>query len=408
MKMKSCLLLSVAVICMAMNIRVFGQTFQVIHTFTGMDGDAPLAGLTLDRAGNLYGTTFHGALGNGVAFKMSHHGSGWVFNPLYIFHGGDDGAFPTARLIFGPDGTLFGTTSSGDGICGGEGCGRVFNLGPPATFCRTVLCFWRETVIHNFTGFDGSDPMAEITFDQSGSAYGSAAQGGAHGVGVIYELVQSGGGWTESILYSFNVIDGLSPQSPLTLDASGNLYGTTNGGGDLSCGTIGCGTVFKLTPSGSGWTLITLHVFTDQNDGGYPQGGLILDQAGNLYGTAPFGGVHSGGVAFEVAPSGTLSVIYSFAAGATPYAGLTSDAAGNLYGTTALGGAFGRGSVYKLTSGNGTWTYTSLHDFSGGSDGSGPQGVVTIDGAGNLYGTAAAGGSACAPNGCGVVWEITP
>jgi uncharacterized repeat protein (TIGR03803 family) len=249
--------------------------------------------------------------------------------------------------------------------------------------------------------------MAEIIFDQSGNAYGSAAQGGANGAGVVYKLVQSGGSWTETVLHSFNINDGLSPQSPLILNRIGDLYGTTYEGGILSCGMFGCGTVFELVPSGSGWTLNPLYSFRDQNDGGFPVGGLIFDQAGNLFGTAPFGGVNGGGVVFEITSSG-FSVIYSFAARATPWGGLSIDAGGSLYGTTLYGGASQDGSVYKLTQTNGICTYTSLHDFTGGSDGRNPRGIVVFDSTGNLYGTAALGGNSCAPNGCGTVWEITP
>src|SRR5271157_3274072 len=132
------------------------QTYTVIHNFTGgQDGSHPYAGLTIDRGGHLYGTAANGAAGYGTVFKLSHQDSGWVFNPLYSFKGGNDAAYPGARVIIGPDGSLYGTALGGGTGCGGVGCGAVFNLRPPATACKTALCSWAETVIHRFAGDDG-------------------------------------------------------------------------------------------------------------------------------------------------------------------------------------------------------------------------------------------------------------
>ena len=228
--------------------------------------------------------------------------------------------------------------------------------------------------------------------------------GGSGDQGAVYELTPSGGGWSENVLYSFpgGASDGYFPQSGVALDNIGNLYGTTYYGG-----TYGAGTVYRLTPSGSGWAENILYNFQAGDDGGYPFGGLIFDQFGNLYAATPTGGSGGGGTVFELTPSDgnwTFSVLYSFSAGTGPYGSLTMDAAGNLYGTTFTVGAYGYGSVFKLTFSGGGWSATDLHDFTGGSDGGNPFGNVTLKPNGKLYGTASGGGA----YGLGVVWEITP
>jgi len=396
------------------------QTYQVLHNFTGgADGAVPEAGLTMDQAGNLYGTAnTNGAGGWGTVFKLSHKGSAWVFNPLYSFAGGNDGAGPFDRVIFGPDGSLYGTTyyGLGNGCAEGHGCGTVFDLKPYLTTCRTALCGWQETVLYSFTGGgDGAHPfLGDLIFDRAGNLYGTTLYGGAYGQGEVFELAASNGGWTESVLYSFTGgSDGAVPYTGLIFDNVGNLYGTTSFGGDLGCDVYneGCGTVFQLTPSGSGWTENVLYSFQNRNEGGYPWGGLIFDQAGNLYGTTVLGGTGNGGTAFELTPSKgavpwAFELVYGFSGDGNygSVGGLAMDPSGNLYGTTLEDGAYGAGSVFKLTPSSGGWTYTSLHDFTGGSDGMGPVSNVTFDVEGNLYGTAELGGA----YGNGVVWEITP
>jgi uncharacterized repeat protein (TIGR03803 family) len=382
------------------------QTYNVIHTFTGGgDGGNPEAGLTMDQAGNLYGTaSVGGGSGNGTAFKLSKKGSGWVFTPLYSFQGPPDGATPEARVIFGPGGSLYGTT-----YFGGGGVGTVFSLKPYPTACKTALCGWQGTVLYSFTGGnDGRNPaLGDLIFDQAGNLYGTTSDGGAYGYGTAFELVPSQGGWTEKILYSFTGgNDGSQPFAGLIFDNAGNLYGTTVYGG-----TYGWGTVYELTPSGSHWKVNVLYAFQGENDGGYPFGGLIFDQSGNLYGDTWSAGQDNGGTVFELAPSNgswTYSVIYNFD-GSGMYgsaASLVMDGAGNLYGTTLNDGhgPYGSGNVFKLTPSGGGWTYTSLYDFTGGSDGAEPISNVIFDANGNLYGTTYYGGV----NNNGVVWEITP
>lgn len=379
------------------------QTYSVLHTFTGgMDGEVPEAGLTLDRAGNLYGTASSGGHGYGTVFKLAHKGSGWTFNPLYSFGGGTDGAYPVAGVIFGGNGTLYGTTSEQ-----ALGLGTVFNLRPSASACRAALCPWEQTVLYHFQGGtgDGYNPgYGDLIFDAAGNLYGTTTNGGANHAGIVFELTPSGGGWTENVLYNFGAgTTGIYPYTGVIFDKAGNLYGTTYEGGLTSYGTV-----YQLTPSGSNWTESTLHNFQEATDGALPFGGVIFDQAGNLYGTTVTEGPDGAGTVFKLTPSNgtwTLTVLHSFAGSDYgPWGGLTMDAAGNLYGMTYADGAHNFGSVFKLAPSGGGWTYTDLYDFTGGNDGGYPIGNVALDANGNLYGTASVGG---AP-GYGVVWEITP
>ncbi len=382
------------------------QTFQVIHNFAGRpDGGDPIAGLTMDAAGNLYGTTLGGGSlhGYGSVFKLAHRGSGWVLTPLHDFTGtvNGDGQYPWAGVTFGPNGTLYGTTMQG----GYPDYGTVFNLQPPPKTPASVFYPWTETVIHSFYEFgnEGSNPYyGKLVFDQAGNLYDTTVYGGAHGVGAVYELTPSDGGWTESVIYSFGEggNDGTGPWSGVIFDQAGNLYGTT-------FWSSGWGTVYELTPSGSGWTEQILHNFQNGNDGAWPIGGLLLGPSGNLYGTTSTGGINGGGTVFELQPTQggwTYTLLYSFTGQGGPEASLTMDAGGSLYGTTYYDGAYGWGSIFKLTPSNGGWTYTSLHDFTGGNDGSRPISDVIFDGQGNLYGTASLDGA----NRQGVIWEITP
>src|SRR5271166_258725 len=227
------------------------QTFNVIHTFTGAgDGGSPSAGVTFDKAEkNLYGTTYYyGTHGYGAVYQLKQKQGKWTVNPLYSFAGGKDGAYPQARVIFGPDGSLYGTTDEG----GSSNLGTVFKLRPPASACKTALCAWTETELYAFKGSaDGAYPgLGDLLFDQGGNIYGTTVNGGSpHNIGVVYELTPSGPSWTESVLYSFSGNDGATPWSNVTFDSAGNLYGTTDVGGLYSSGTA-----FQLMPSMGGWT----------------------------------------------------------------------------------------------------------------------------------------------------------
>jgi uncharacterized repeat protein (TIGR03803 family) len=380
------------------------QTLTELYSFSNNDvGLNPTAGLIIDQAGRLYGTSYgEGTQDYGTVYRLSRAGSDWTVMPLYNFRGGTDGAHPVAAVAFGPNGTLYGTTSEG----GNGDNGTVFNLRPPASICKTVFCPWTETVLYRFTG--GSDGgfggfllnyADALVFDQGGNLYGTTPSGGAYGYGVVFKLTQSGGSWTESVLWSFTGgNDGANPVSGVIFDSAGNLYGTAESGG-----THGDGVVYELSPSESGWTQATLYSFGGE-DNPYPFGGVTMDAQGDLYGTT--GGLFTGGEAYELSQAdGNWAVTRRqiFSAYDGPFDTPTLDAEGNLYGTIEFGGAGGFGEVFKLTPSGGGWIYTHLYDFNG-DNGLAAVGGVVLDANGNLFGTTVAGGE----YGDGNVWELTP
>lgn len=379
-----------------------GQTYTVIHNFTnGAGGASPWTGLTTAASGSFYGTTFSaGVHGDGIVFNLRHSGSGWIFTPLYSFAGGMDGVNPWGKVAVAIDGSLYGSTYLGGiGSCYGLGCGTVFHLTPSLTAPKTALSPWNETVLYRFTGLsDGGNPQGDLTFDQAGDVYGTATQDGS-GAGVVYQLTPLGDNWVETVLYSPTGDSSLN--GGVILDRSGNLYGE-------DCG----GDVYELSPSATGWKAQILYSFNGGSDGQCPYGGLIMDGSGNLYGSTIESGDGEGGTIFELTPGNggwTLHLLYSLTYTGTgqfpgPWDRLVMDAAGNLYGTAHLGGEYGIGSVFKLTPSNGAWSYTSLHDFTGGNDGGYPKSNLVLDAEGNFYGTASTGGT----YGQGVIFEITP
>jgi uncharacterized repeat protein (TIGR03803 family) len=398
------------------------QTFTVIHNFTGgADGSNPQS-LIVGPGGNLYGPTFAGAAGFGGVYELKHNGTGWTFNPLYNFAGGNDGAGP--QFLTFNNGILYGTTQSGGG--GGScptnnypGCGTVFKMTPHATFCPSFSCAWTETTLYRFTGAaDGWAPRAPVF--NMGNIFGTTAYG-AHsgcafgdGCGVVFELSPSGGNWTENTLYSFTgEADGGNPDDgSATFDSAGNFYGTTVIGGSSACGTV-----FQLSRSGSGWTENVIHNFAGASDGGGPYSGLISDSSGNLYG-ATYGGSTFGSCAgadatvFEfVNSSGVLTYTRIYDFGCTqcgPLRAPVMDSAGNLWGAAEKAGPLGYGMVFELTFSNNMWTLHDVHDFTGGADGAYPI-EVAFDASGNLFGIAYEGGTSTGcSGGCGVVFEITP
>jgi uncharacterized repeat protein (TIGR03803 family) len=251
-----------------------------------------------------------------------------------------------------------------------------------------------------------------VTFDAAGNAYGTTYSGGANGHGTIWKLSRNGSQWVESILYNFNGAgDGSGPEAGVILDAAGNLYGTATMGGDLTCAAgQGCGTVFELSRSGSGWTENTLYTFEDNTLGFDPFPGLVFDASGNLYASTALESLGYAGNILQFQDLNgiwTPSILTTLRGNVGPDSALTIDAHGNLYGTTEAGGAHFEGSVFELSPQNGSWVYTDLHDFHI-DDGWRPVGGVTLAPNGNLYGTAAQGGTGSCFNGCGVVWEITP
>lgn len=390
------------------------QTFTVIHDFSGTDGYSPYATLTLDTAGNLYGTTAASLTGEGTAFSLKPSHGGWVLNTLVAFSGGDDGGYPYGGVVFSPSGALYGTTTYG----GLLGYGVVYSLRPPNTVCKSVICGWTETVVHSFSGSDGNGPYLEnLVFDHSGNLYGTTSNGGVSNHGVVFQMTRSGGTWNEIVLHSFlGGNDGSFPASGVIVDAAGNLYGTTGQGGGSGCGGTGCGTVYQLSPSGSGWKETILYSFQGGNDGQNPYGGVILDPSGNLYGTTSDGGSGGSGTVFELSPASgnwTFALLYSLSGGccAGSLGNLAMDGAGNLYGTAYSTGDGLSGSVFKLKRSDSGWTYITLHNFGyRGPDGDLPVGGPTVDANGNVYGTTSDGGThSCGFEvTCGVVWEITP
>jgi uncharacterized repeat protein (TIGR03803 family) len=436
------ILAALAMVLMLPGDAVAASNCKVLHSFTrNTDGKFPQATLVFDGAGDLYGTTYFGGefrtncdhLGCGVVFRLApNSGGNWTESVLYSFAGGKDGLGPQAGLILDGAGNLYGTTVAGGDLneCSHFGCGVVFKLAPNSNGS------WTESVLYKFTGgADGSGPFAGLIFDGAGNLYGATASGGllagscsTFGCGVVFKLTpNSNGSWTESVLYRFTGgSDGFGPSSDLIFDAAGDLYGTTVEGGDSNCGgKFGCGVVFKLAPNVSGsWSETVLHRFSWSRDGAFPDGGLVFDGVGDLYGTTASGGNSHDcfgdgcGVVFKLTPNadGTWaeSVLKRFAGskgGADPFAGLIFDMAGNLYGTTPQGGetkdcngGAGCGVVFELTpNSNGSWTERVLHVFNGHPAANAYGGLV-FDKAGNLYGTT----GNCAGGCGGVVFEVTP
>lgn len=399
------------------------QNFNVIHNFTlGSDGGGPLVGLALDPSGNFYGTTgYGGTTGNGTVFKLRNTNSGWVLTPLYEFQGGSDGATSNAPLSIAADGELYGDTLYGGGAAN---CGILFKLQPPPAAVPNATGYWNESILHSFTGgtTDGCSPASSLTWDHAGNIYGTTQVGGAYGqqqnglgYGIVYEVSPFGSGWTENVAYNFQGgSQGNDPlYSPVTFDNAGALYGTVNGGGYFggACATIGCGVVYKLTNSGGSWSESVLYAFRDGTDGEFPNTGVILDAAGNIYGGAGTGGSGQGGTIFELTPSGgnwTFNLLDSLQEGSGGAQGVETplifDSQGNLWGVTNDDGLYSLGTLFKLTHTDNGWTYTDLHDFTGGNDGAYPVGPLVFDSQGNVYGVAILGGT----DGAGVIFQFTP
>jgi uncharacterized repeat protein (TIGR03803 family) len=284
---------------------------------------------------------------------------------------------------------------------------------------NVVFAQYTESVLATFGAdfSDGALATGSLAVDASGNFYGTLNSGGNNGYGTVYEASPTSSGYNVSILYRFSLTDGASPAGGLIIDAAGNLYGTTSSGGDNFQGTV-----FELSPSSSGWTFKTLYFFTGSADGGEPAGALVFDASGNLYGTTVGGGAFDSGTVFKLSPSSsgwTEEAIYSFTGGADgqyPSSTLVFDASGNLYGTANRGGSQsgslctlegGCGTVFRLSPGT-TWTFSTLLTFLG-NRGANPSGGVILDAAGNLYGTTTRGGSCTlSTHGCGVAFKLTP
>ena len=326
----------------------------VMHRFLTKtnDGDNPRGGFVEDAAGNLYGTTIEGGAGNsGTVYKLTPKGSETI---LWSFKAGADGAGPYGDLVWDKKGNLYGTTIGGGEAPNCTNCGTVFRLAPDGT----------ETVLHAFNSYpgDGAEPIAAPIRDRQGNLYGTTYDGGnkscgQYACGTVFKVAPDG---TETMLYAFcnkaNCADGAAPGGALIMDKDGNLYGTTTAGGRSACsdeGYPGCGTVFRLTPSGKETVLFS---FDGGGQGAYPYSSLISDDGGNLYGTTDLGGAYGQGAVFKLSANGKETVLYSFTGGtdgAEPLTGLT-ESGGYLCGTATEGGdhacydGHGCGTVFRL------------------------------------------------------------
>jgi uncharacterized repeat protein (TIGR03803 family) len=410
----SLILLAAAATSFVMGPPAMAQEEKILHNFpiaNGLDGYAPIGGVTFDANGSLWGTTsLGGAYGGGVVYKLYSPNGPWSaeqivhsFNP-----NSEDGFSPYSGVIIGLKdgfyrGNVYGTTREG----GAHGAGTAYELS------QLPGGAYSEKILHSFNGngTDGANPVSNLVFDSKGNLYGTALGGGSEGVGAVFELMpETGGTWSEKILHSFsnNGADGSSPWSTLILDASGNLYGTTSSGGAYSCGIV-----FELTPRAKGsWTETIVHSFADDStDGCGPQAGLVVDRFGTLYGTTNAGGTYGYGTLYNLTQAGgvwTETILHNYASngdGAYPSLGaLCIDGQGYPVGTTTNGGS-GLGTLEYLGTALGgglegvVW-HTFEHD---GVDGYYPFAGVTLDFFGNPYGTTGAGGS----GGGGTVYEVT-
>ena len=315
---------------------------------------------------------------------------------LHSFSGGTDGSYPVAAMVTDPSGNLYGTTRYG----GANGEGTVFEL----TNSNGV---WNETILYSFAGGnDGASPAASVVFDPAGNLYGTTRLGGPNGAGTVFKLARINGGWQESVLYSFTGgNDGGSPQAALTIVGNA-LVGTTAQGGASANGTV-----FGLRQVNGQWHQEVLYSFAGgSSDGAYPYSTLILDKAGNIYGTTGSGGPNQAGSVFELSLSGGTwkeKVLYFFTGnldGGSVNAGVIFDKAGNLYGMTTSGGKYNSGTVFELTSSNGSWTESVLYNFTGGNDGGFPSDAPVMDNNGSLFGTTFNGGL----DGYGTVFQLSP
>lgn len=362
---KVCTLIGIAMLATGLSLSAKAQnyTYASLLDFNNTNGSSPYAGLYLDGSGNLYGTATYGARGFGNVFKISSTGQ---FTDLFDFTFSNNGAYPRAALIMDSSGNLYGTASGG-----ATGYGSVFKISATGQYTNLL----------SFNGTNGANPYAALTLDSTtGTLYGTTYGGGTNGAGTLFKISTTG---QYTKLLDFNNTNGANPYASLTFDSNtGNLYGTTYGGG-----ANGAGTVFRLTSTGQYTTLLDFNT----SNGADPYGGLVIDRFGNLYGSTSGGGANYKGLVFKISSTGLYSDLLDFNGtnGSSPNAGLAIDSAGNLYGTTLTGGSNNQGTVFSISS---SGQYTKLLDFNG-TNGASPHSTLVVDGSGNLYGTTTAGGT---------------
>jgi uncharacterized repeat protein (TIGR03803 family) len=381
---------------------VSAQTEKVLHDFTDSpDGAYPQQSALLPLGGKFYGVTdLGGAYNHGAVYQLIPGSNGtWTESVIYSFTGGEDGSFAIGALIADKAGNLYGMTNAG----GLQGTGTVFELSNSGGS-------WQETVIHSFgEGFDGQYPQGPLVFNAAGDLFGTTVLGGGLNGGTVFEMTPSNGTWTETVLHNFGGTgDGYLPYGGLTLDAKGNVYGTTQAGGSNSCLGLGCGIAFELVSVGGGWTENILHQFAGGTDGFYPNPQLAIDKNGNLYGTTIYGGGQgtctsgidsvSCGTVYELSYRNGgwhEAILHRFTGGnggSQPSAPLTFDSSGNLYGETAQVTG-NNGTLFRLApTTTGGWTFKQLFTFNI-TDGANPEGGLRVGANGVLYGTTIYGGT---------------
>jgi uncharacterized repeat protein (TIGR03803 family) len=375
---------------------------SLLYSFNPEVDGNPQGRLLLEKKA-LFGTTAGADSSDGTVFELKRAGKTWTESTLVTFNG-SNGAYPAAGLIVDPSGNLYGTTGSAGTYNGGTAFELTSSKG---SWNLQTLWYFGNTATH-----DGVAPACDLLMDSTGAIYGTTQSGGTNNLGTVFKLTQSGAVWTESVLYSFaGGSDGQEPAAGLVMDSSGALYGTTYYGGGSGTCNDGCGTAFELRQSGGVWTDTVLHAFGNGTDGQFPgYGPLVLASGGALYGTTTYGGTDDWGTVYELTPSGGKwkeKILYDFtgaADGATANGGLIKGKSGAMYGTTEEGGANYGGTVYVLTKANGGWTedvVTNFPNFSG--DGFFPVAGVTLDTKSDtLFGVTTQGGA----DGWGSVYQV--
>jgi uncharacterized repeat protein (TIGR03803 family) len=394
----------------------------ILHEFAGKrDSGRPAASLIADANGDLFGTAEGDqGLRGGSVFKLRLTKNGASESVIHQFKGKHDGAVPSAALLAGKNGALFGTTLSGGSSCEESGCGVVFELTPNGDA-------YDERILHAFgqSQSDGTYPDASVSADSQGSLYGTTTFSGANDVGTVYKLTPSGNGFTYSVIYAFGGgNDAEYPMAPVVVDSGGSVFGTTVVGGSVLEGTgcgEGCGAVFQLVPSGSGYTESVIYNFQGSPDGAMPYAGLLADGTGAFYGTTMTGGVPANsncpngcGTVFKLTPAGSgyaENVLYRFQGGTDgsgPTDAVIAGSNGVLYGTTSAGGTAGLGTVFALTPSGSGYTENVVYSFEPSHDGASPYAGLLLGSDGRLFGTTLAGGKqSCPSGGCGTVFALS-